>query len=116
LVVPDLRERAKRYLADDNPNAALQFMRSTNLGKEHQPNGMLGLARSAFGASAHLWMWDAKSLAAELARAGFTSIRTCKIGDASDPMFARVEHPGRFRDLGEDISECALEACKPITA
>jgi hypothetical protein len=116
LVVPDLLERARRYVTDAErgaEDAAGQFMRSTCLGHERRPRTIIRHLRQALGGSIHLWMWDAKSMSAELARAGFVDIRRCDFGDAADPMFARVEHQSRLFGEGLGIAECAMEARKP---
>ena len=51
-----------------------------------------------------------------LEEAGFVDTRRCKFGDSGDPMFARVEDPGRFsNDLEHDYGtqhEVALQAHK----
>lgn len=103
LIVPDLEARARRYVEGGDGNL---FMRSTMLGKEAQPS-----IRQRASLSAHLWMWDFRSMSAELAEAGFTSIRRASFGDADDPMFTRVEDRGRFVD--GSITELAIEARRP---
>jgi hypothetical protein len=116
LIVPDLLERARRYVAAADAraaDAAGTFMQSTYLGAERRPRTALGQLRGMVGNSAHLWMWDEHAMTAELARAGFVAIRRCALGDAEDRMFDRVEHPDRFHDPDFDIPEVALEARKP---
>lgn len=103
LIVPDLEARARRYVEDGDGGL---FMRSTMLGKEARPS-----LRQRASLSAHLWMWDFRSMSAELQDAGFTSIRRASFGDAEDPMFARVEDRGRFID--GDLHELAIEARRP---
>ncbi|MEJ2411097.1 MAG: methyltransferase domain-containing protein, partial [Novosphingobium sp.] len=96
LIVPDLRERARRYLvADSDPEAAHDFMRATFLGHETRARTPLGRLRAALGNSAHLWMFDYPAMASELERAGFVAIRPAAFGDAEDPMFVRVENYDR---------------------
>jgi hypothetical protein len=57
------------------------------------------------GNSQHLWMWDYKSLEAELRSAGFVGIRRAAFGDSSDPLFSLVEDPERWDDcLGIECS------------
>jgi hypothetical protein len=117
LIVPDLRERAKRYVAEadrKSPDAAPTFLRSTQLGHERRPKTPLQYLRRVAGGSMHLWMWDEHSMSAELQRAGFVNIRKCQFGDSPDPMFAKVEDKGRFFDETLSIAECAMEAQKPI--
>ena len=112
LIVPDLRGRAAAYLAAENdPGAAGRFLRGAHLGSEHRARGVVGLVRAALGNSAHLWMYDFAAMKHELEQAGFTAIRRAELGDAADPLFARVEDPGRFVD-GE-IVEVAIEAKRP---
>lgn len=58
-------------------------------------------------------MWDEASIAEELRKAGFISIRRCEFGDADDGMFAQVEDPGRFKDQSLNLRELAIEVRKP---
>lgn len=112
LIVPDLQERARRYLEQaGNPSASHDFMRSCYLGSEARSRGALGLVKNAFGNAAHLWMWDEPSVRAELEAAGFVGIRKARFGDSGDAMFDLVENEDRFVDDG--IEEVALEAFKP---
>lgn len=116
LIVPDLLERARRYVAAaeaGSAEAAGTFMQSCYLGAETRPRSALRQLRSMIGNSAHLWMWDEHAMTAELERAGFVAIRRCALGDADDRMFDRVEHPDRFHDRDFDIPEVAIEARKP---
>jgi hypothetical protein len=114
LIVPDLLERARRYVssAEENSEAAEQFLRSTFLGKEKRLTGLLGMLRESIGNSSHLWMWDEKSITEELKRAGFTQIRRCDKGDSGLSMFDAVEELSRFYDTRLNIRECAMEARK----
>jgi len=97
LVVPDLEALTRAYLAaqDDN-QAAARFLRESGLGLEHRPRSLAQIAAALFGNSQHLWMWDYKALAHELGEQGFVGMRRCFAGDSADPMFTRVEDPGRF--------------------
>jgi hypothetical protein len=116
LIVPDLYERARRYVVEcelKNSDAAHTFLRSALLGQERRPRTSLQHLRSLLGRSSHLWMWDEYSISAELKRAGFVNIRRCEFGDSTDPMFGRVEDRGRFFDEQNKITECAIEAHKP---
>jgi hypothetical protein len=114
LIVPDLFERARRYVstAEENPEAAGKFLRATLLGKEHRPRGLSGILRDIIGNSGHLWMWDETSITEELRRAGFTRIRRCNCGDSGNPMFDAVEEASRFYDAELNVQECAMEARK----
>ncbi len=110
LIVPDLRERARRYVASSTPDAASHFMVSTHLGHVARPKGLLASIKAMLGNSNHLWMWDEEAMTEELHKAGFTAIRRCAIGDSRDVMFAHVEEAGRFLD--GDIPELAMECRK----
>lgn len=75
LVVPDLYERARRYVTEverGSPDAAATFLRSTHLGHDG-PRKFLHDLRRLIGGSMHLWMWDEYSMTAELGRAGFVN-------------------------------------------
>lgn len=98
LVVPDLETLARRYVDSQNPAAAETFIRETSLGMVERPRGLTGFLRRWLGNSSHLWMWDFKSLEAELARAGFVDIRRVEFGDSIDPRFLEVEEAERFVD------------------
>jgi ubiquinone/menaquinone biosynthesis C-methylase UbiE len=85
LIVPDLEERARRYVheaSSRSAEASETFMRTTHLGLEQRPRSLLGRVRLLIGGSAHLWMWDEASIAEELRKSGFISIRRCEFGDA----------------------------------
>jgi hypothetical protein len=88
-------------------------MRSARQGTESSSRGPVGLARSLFGRSAHLWMWDESSLAAALGKTGFVNIRRCRFGDCQDDNFRLVEDAGRFYDANDGVEECGMEAVKP---
>lgn len=117
-IVPDLRERARRYVANAQSGsaAAETFMRSTFLGRESRPAGVMGWLSELMGNPHHLWMWDEPSLAEELSAAGFVAIRRCEMGDSEIGMFSVVEDKGRFYDHEFEIEECAMEARKPARA
>lgn len=98
-VVPDLEYAAREYLRrldSGDENASHFFMENTLLGVPQRARGLKGLASTYFGNSHHLWMWDSKSLRAELRNAGFIDIRECRFNDSEDPMFKHVEDPSRF--------------------
>jgi hypothetical protein len=118
LIVPDLFERARKYVsfAEKKADAAEEFMRSLMLGKEHRPRSILGILRDILGNSSHLWMWDETSITCELKRVGFTRVRRCNYGDSHIPMFDVVEDPSRFYDRDLNIRECAIEAQKSLNA
>jgi len=114
LVVPDLRWRARRYLAAaeaGQPDASDQYLDACALGTRERARGPLALLRLHLGRSAHLWLYDFAGLRALLDAAGFVDIRECALGDSGDPMFVPVEEASRFFAGGE--RELAIEAYKP---
>jgi hypothetical protein len=96
MVVPDLEQQVSAYLKDEEPSAASNFLRYTFLGREDRPRGIIGFLRTYLGHSHHLWMWDFESLADELQRIGFKSIRRYEFGDVHAPDFVEVEVKARF--------------------
>jgi len=98
LVVPDLEYYAKVYLASAGADAAVAFMREAHLGEPQKDRGLGDKAKSLFGRSRHLTMWDYKGMAAELEQAGFVRIRRAACKDAEDPRFLEVEDPGRWEN------------------
>jgi SAM-dependent methyltransferase len=96
MVLPDLAWLVREYSNSSDPYAASRFMRESYLGLESQDDGPRKLMRSFFGRSAHLWMWDDKNLAAELAAAGFINIRRAQFGD--EPGFEEVESIHRWEN------------------
>jgi SAM-dependent methyltransferase len=114
LIVPDLRERARRYIEEassGSAEASSNFMKACHLGLEQRPKSILGRLRLLIGGSSHLWMWDEPSIIEQLRLAGFTDIRRCEFGDSNDPMFSQVEDGGRFVD--GTLRELAITARKP---
>lgn len=106
LVVPDLEQLVDAYKADPSDDAAVQFVRNTILGVEERPAGLAASVRDMLGNSQHRWMWDYKSLAAELAEAGFVNIRRAQFGDNPDPALAAVEDESRwFECLGIECNK-----------
>ena len=95
---PDLEHLARSYVDSSSADASHTFMVEAHLGEEATPGGFASLARTLFGRSHHLWMWDFRSIRVELANAGFTSVRRAQYGDSGDPLFAQVEDPGRWKD------------------
>lgn len=98
LVVPDLEQLTRTYLADPTPGAASRFMQDSYLGEKNFTRGLKAMPTALFGRSRHLWMWDYKGMTEELEAAGFTSVRRAQFGDATDPHFANVESEGRWTD------------------
>lgn len=116
LIVPDLEARARIYLQrleSGDVDANTWLMRTAGMGIERRDRSLDGIARLVLGNSAHLWMWDEKSIAAALRKAGFVGVRRCHFNDSSDAAFQLVEDPGRFFDQSAQLRECAMEAHKP---
>lgn len=103
LVLPDLEQLVNSYVNDPSPEAASRFMRESYLGEASLSRGIKAMPIALFGRSRHLWMWDYKGIAEQLAEAGFTDIRRAQIGDSPDPRFREVESEGRWENcLGVD--------------
>lgn len=98
LVVPDLEQLASNYLNNESIDAATEFLKELEMGTEKHPSTLTERLSAGLGNSAHLWMWDFKSLSLELENAGFVQIRRASFGDSSDPMFAEVESVERWKD------------------
>ena len=116
LIVPDLRERARRYVArveadPEDAEAAPEFVQDIEMGEARPLGGSLRRLRIALGLGRHQWMWDYPAMARELAAAGFVDIRPSRIGDAQDPRFAEVEQMDRY--FTGDIQELSIEARRP---
>jgi SAM-dependent methyltransferase len=97
-VLPDLEFSIKQYLDNPSDDAALTFLRETSLGHERRDATIKGLIVSWLGNSQHLWMWDFKSIAAELQTAGFVDVRRASFGDSSDTRFREAEDPNRWEN------------------
>jgi SAM-dependent methyltransferase len=95
-VLPDLETLARAYLADASAGAASTFMRETLLGTPSRARGLRAVTVAIAGNSEHLWMWDYKAMAAELAAAGFNDVRRAAMGDSGDAAFAAVEDKSRW--------------------
>lgn len=109
LIVPDLFQICQAYVKASqarDANASHEFMRSSHLGVEKRGRGLMGILRSTFGNSDHLWMWDEHSMSDALAAHGFTQIKRVNAGDSEDPAFRLVEDPSRFNGA------CAMQAAK----
>lgn len=98
LVVPDMEAAIRNYLASTDSQALARFLDDTRLGWRERPRGLANRARQWIGNTQHLWMWDYKGLAAELAAAGFTEIRRASLGDSAVGAFTLVEEPNRWDD------------------
>jgi hypothetical protein len=98
LVIPDLKASIQHYLDNPSPQASSDFMRETSLGMETRRRDLGGMLSAWLGNSPHLWMWDAKGMQHALEEAGFVDIRQATFGDASDPMFEKVEARMRWKE------------------
>jgi predicted SAM-dependent methyltransferase len=98
LVLPDLEYLIEKYRSDPNPDAASRFLADSYLGEKDAKRGFSSLVRVLFGRSKHLWMWDYKAIAQELAAAGFVEIRRAYFNDSEDPRFSEVEEFGRWEN------------------
>lgn len=97
-VIPDLEYAIHNYVNDPSHEAAINFMRTTLLGKEKRMQGLKSLIVEWLGNSHHLWMWDYKSIEFELQKAGFTDIRRAYFGDSANVVFQDVETLERWQD------------------
>src|SRR5690606_19390075 len=86
----------RSYLNSPAESACSDFLRETMLGRNSRARGLRGLLIAMLGNNEHLWMWDFKGLAQELAAADFQNIRRASYGDSGDPMFSAVERPDRW--------------------
>ena len=98
MVLPDLRHIAAKYVRDESPAAAIEFMKETMLGKERRARGLSGLLRTWIGNADHLWLWDYQSLSKELMDVGFSSVRRAYFQDSADPCFNAAERADRWHD------------------
>lgn len=96
LVMPDLEPLMKRYAGSDAPDAAVTFMLWTGLGKQEQRGGLIKGLVDSIRNSQHLWLWDYKATADELAKVGFCDIRRAVFGDSGIEAFAAVENQSRW--------------------
>jgi SAM-dependent methyltransferase len=97
-VLPDLEQLARVYVASGEADAAHRFMEAGLLGQRTRRRGAAAFLRDWIGNSRHLWMWDFKAMAKQLADAGFFDIRRATMGDSADGRFRDVEDAERWRD------------------
>lgn len=95
-VLPDLEQLIRDYMADNSAQRAVKFMEASGLGKKARVRGINGFVAGWLGNSAHLWLWDAKSMREQLQNCGFQEIRRAAFGDAEDKRFNEVEEIERF--------------------
>jgi predicted SAM-dependent methyltransferase len=98
LVMPDLEYLIRCYQASRDSEAAIIFMEQSGLGVRNSPRGFFDRARSWFGKSAHLWLWDYPGLYAELDLVRFQQIRRAQFHDSSEIRFYDVEDKGRWEN------------------
>ncbi|MEH2048731.1 class I SAM-dependent methyltransferase [Nostoc sp.] len=98
LVLPDLEFMAQQYIKSTSPEASLEFMRITWLGKERRKRSLLAFLKEWVSGTEHLWMWDYKSLSLELQNVGFSDIRRAYIGDSDIAAFSQLEDPERWKN------------------
>ena len=96
LVVPDLEQLIHAYLGNSSEAPGNWLMEVSGLGLVRRPRTFRALLFGWLGNSAHLWMWDEKSMKSALKQAGFKQIRRASFGDAADAKFAEVEEAARF--------------------
>ena len=109
IVVPDIEFLARNYLQElekGNSEAAMDFIKSSLLGKETKGRNFKEKISNLFGNSHHLWMWDYASMKTELVKIGFVNIRRCLYNDSKDAFFELVERESRF------INALAIECSK----
>jgi hypothetical protein len=91
----------ENYRSDPSPEAGSRFLVASHLGEREVSRGISSQVVSLFGRSRHLWMWDYKGIAKELADAGFVEIRRAFLNDSEDLRFREVEAAGRWeKELG----------------
>ncbi|MGG9972120.1 class I SAM-dependent methyltransferase [Ferruginibacter sp. SUN002] len=98
-VVPDLEIASREYLErldNGDKESSIKYIDHILIGLKNRPKGIKAIISSIAGNSHHLWMWDHASLALELEKAGFKSVRRCTFNDSADEMFKYVENEGRF--------------------
>jgi hypothetical protein len=96
LVMPDLRPLVERYIASDDPNAAITFWEWSGVGKHAPRRGLVGGIIDSLRNTQHLWLWDYNATAEELAKAGFRDIRRATFGDSGIDAFTAVENKSRW--------------------
>jgi predicted SAM-dependent methyltransferase len=95
LVMPDLQRMACEYLESKNPDAAIEFIDRTGMGRRSAIQGFKARCRETLYRG-HQWLWDYRSTASELASAGFRQIRRAKFGDSNETRFEEVEERSRW--------------------
>jgi SAM-dependent methyltransferase len=104
-VVPDLESIVARYQkakAEGDPEASTRLMEELMLQDKKPNGGPLGFYRRLTSFNQHKWMYDAASLEALFARAGFGEIRKADYLDSRINRIAEVESAGRILN-GEGV-------------
>jgi hypothetical protein len=96
LVVPDLEQLIRAYLANQSEAPGNWLMETSGLARIRRPRSLGAFLLAWLGNSAHLWLWDEKSMASALREVGFKEVRRALFGDAADGAFSKVENPERF--------------------
>ena len=91
LVMPDLEQLIRAYLASSSDEPGNWLMEISGLGRVNRPRTLGAGVIAWLGNSAHLWLWDEKSMASTLKKVGFKRIRRASFGDAIDSRFIEVE-------------------------
>jgi predicted SAM-dependent methyltransferase len=107
-VMPDLEGIIATYQKDSAPDACSRMMVNSYMATVSRPRGLMGLARTVWGNSRHLWLWDYKGAKAELEFAGFVDVRRAQFGDSSSPEFNEIEEFDRWE------KQLGIECRKPI--
>lgn len=105
-VVPDLERLARLYLeqrasdtTENDATPADQFMEQLRTCPDYSHAAApLKLYRKFLDTLSHKWMYDAASLTALMASAGFQDLKRCGYLESRVPMIAQVERPNRFAD------------------
>lgn len=105
-VVPDLESIVTRYQeakAAGDPEAGTRLMEELSVHDKERKRGALGLYYRLTAFHQHKWMYDAASLQALFARAGFRNIRQAEYLDSRITRIAEVEDAGRILN-GEGVA------------
>jgi predicted SAM-dependent methyltransferase len=95
-VLPDLEYYIQQYNQDSSPEASKNLMKITQLGFERKPRSFKSFLYEWLRTSAHLWMWDYKSMEQELKNVGFVAVRRAQFNDSQDEAFLAVEAKNRW--------------------
>lgn len=105
MVVPDLASMVGNYLqakSDGNQRAGNRLMEQLLVHDKGRRSGPLALYYQLTAFHQHKWMYDAESLGARFADAGFSDVKACSYLESGIARIADVEDPGRILN-GEGI-------------